>query len=109
MNFKDIDIKRDEDFVSLKHHNEKIILYKSTFEKVRTCYRFVKVRASNEFVECVLNNMNLVGIDLDVQAKKYFIDVENEPEIERIIEKLEYHPHPNIYGLYFKSYWTFKN
>ena len=107
MNFKDIDIKCDKNSVVLKYYNEKIILCKSTFEKVRTCYCFAQENASSEFVKYVFNNINLVGLDMDVQSKKYFIDVENEPEFEYIFDGLEYIPHTNFSRLYFKSYRTF--
>ena len=46
---------------------------------------------------------------MDLQSKKYFIDVENEPEFEYIFDGLEYIPHSNFFRLYFKSYRTFKN
>ena len=85
------------------------MLYKSTFEKVRTCYCFAQENASADFTRCVLNNINLVGINMDEQSKKYFIDIENEPRCEHVLEELEYIPHTNFSRLYFKSYITFKN
>ena len=109
MNFKDIDIKCEKNLSELKYNDEKIVLYKSTFEKNRTCYCFAQENASSDFVKCVLNNISLVGIDMDLQSKKYFIDVYNEPGLERIFEELEYIPHTNFSRLYFKSYRTFKN
>ena len=56
MNFKDIDIKCDKNSVVLKYYNEKIILCKSTFEKVRTCYCFAQENASSEFVKYVFKH-----------------------------------------------------
>ena len=107
MNFKDVVKKCNKDLVELKYNNERIILYKSNFEKTRTRYCFIQENASDEFVKCVLDNINIVGIEMDMQSKKYFIDSDEEPGFEHLFENSGYILHTNFCRLYFRSYRTF--
>lgn len=108
MDFKDVVKKCDKDYVELRYKDEKIILHKSTFEMVRTCYYFIQENASDEFIKCVLDNINLVGINMDLQSKKYFIDAGDEPGFEHLFEDAKYSLHPDFCRLFFKSYNVFK-
>ena len=103
MELKNVSILPDENSVALSYQNEKIMLFKSTFEKDRVCYYFLQENASNEFVKAVLDNINLVGIEMDMQSKKYFIDAEDERGFEHIFEKSGYNLHINFSNLFFKS------
>ncbi len=104
MELKNVSILPDENSVVLKYQNQRIMLFKSTFEKDRVCYSFLQENASDEFVELVLNNLEQVGIEMDMQSKKYFIDAEDERSFEYIFEKLGYNLHFNFSNLFFKSY-----
>ena len=104
MDLKNVSILSDKNSVVLKYQNEKIMLFKSKFEKHRVCYFFLQENASDEFAELVLNNLEQVGIEMDMQSKKYFIDAEDERSFEHIFEKLGYNLHFNFSNLFFKSY-----
>ena len=107
MDFKDIVKTCNKDFVDLKYKNERIVLYKSTFDGTKTSYYFTQENASDEFIKCVLDNINIVGIDMDLQSKKYFIDADDEPGCEHLFENAEYNLHCNFCRLFFKSYRAF--
>ena len=108
MNFNEITINRTSDDFYLEYKNQKAWLSKSTFEQNRICYIFSQENATDDFLRCILNNLHKIGIEIDPQSKKYFIDTEDEDKYEYMFGELGFYLHTNICSLYFKSFREFK-
>lgn len=107
MNFNEFIINRTDDCFCLKYLNQKVWLIKTTFEHNRIRYNISQENATNDFIKCILNNLHKIEIELDPQSKKYFIDAEDEEQLEHIFDELGFHLHQNFSRLYFKSYREF--